>query len=151
MYARRFHTLGLRRQRLADFLRKCAGGNLLSIAGLGTATFNDANGYAAFAFPPIPDEEILLPAFIIAQFDNPEKDSVTHILGLSSPSLAGYNLASAFGPLTAPGLGIAPVPYSTTAGTLLLTSGGNPVTPLLAIGGLGALAARRRRRTRQNS
>ena len=96
----------------------------------------------------------------------------TGIVGLFDGSLAGYELQTAFGPLTSTGGGLAtepdgsPVAFSTTAGTLFLTEGGDEVTftatvaatavpepaslSLLAIGALGASAARRRRR-RQNS
>ena len=54
--------------------------------------------------------------------------------GLTDASLAGYDLQSAFGPLTRTRAGLAtepngsPVEFSTTAGNLLLTDGGDPVT-----------------------
>ncbi len=89
-------------------------------------------------------------------------------------SLAGYDLQSAFGPFTGTGGGLAtnpdlsPVAFLTTAGTLFLTDGGDPVTltvtvgpiptavpepaslSLVAVGALGALRARSRRQ-RQKS
>jgi hypothetical protein len=139
----------------------------LTIAGLGTATFNDPNGYAAVFFPSsIPG----CPCF--GFFDDAAHfpSSGTHIFGLLDASLAGYDLRSAFGPLTGTGAGVAsnpdgsPVAFSTTAGTLLLTDGGDPVTltvtiaavpeptslSLFAVGALGAIAARRRRQRRDS-
>jgi hypothetical protein len=135
----------------------------LSIDGVGTAIFNDPDGYAAVFFPPsvIPD----CPCFSI--FDEAANFPVsgTAIFGLGDASLAGYDLASAFGPFTGTGGGVAtepdgsPVAFSTTAGDLLLTDGGDPATltvtiaavpepasiSLFAVATLGAIAARRRR------
>ena len=137
------------------------------IDGLGTATFNDPNGYAAVFFSNGPG---------VAFFDDAAHfpSSGTAIFGLLDASLAGYDLQSAFGPVTGTGTGLAtepngsPVAFSTTAGNLLLTDGGDPVTltvtvgpvptavpepaslSLLAVGALGAMTARRRRQ-RQKS
>ena len=140
-----------------------AGIATLTIDGLGTATFNSPDGYSAILFPPaaIP----ICPCFSIFE-------GGTGIFGLFDPSLTGYDLRSAFGPLTSTGGGLAtnpdgsPVAFSTTAGILFLTDGGDSVTftatvaptavpepaslSLFAIGALSAIAARRRRR-RQNS
>jgi hypothetical protein len=141
---------------------------MLTIAGLGTATFNDPNGYAAVFFPPSAIPSCPCAGFFDDAAHFPA--SGTGIFGLVDASLAGYDLQSAFGPLTGTGIGVAtnpdgsPVAFSTTAGTLLLTDGGDLVTftatvaavpepgslSLVAVGALGALAAWRRRQ-RQNS
>ena len=139
-----------------------AGAATITIAGLGTAAFNDPNGYAAIVFPELPDEGILIPGMIIAQFDNALGDSFTHILGVMDDSLAGYALQGPFGPVSNTGFGVvtSDVIYSTTAGILAFTGGGDPVTltvtteavpepaivSLFGVSGLGAIAARRRRR-----
>ena len=134
----------------------------LTIDGLATATFNDPSGYSAIFFPPtvLPN----CPCFSIFE-------GGTGILGLMDASLAGYDLQSAFGPLTGTGGGLAtnpdgsPVAFLTTAGTLFLTDGGDPATltvtvaptavpepaslSLVAVGALGALRARRRRQRQE--
>jgi hypothetical protein len=141
----------------------------LTVAGLGTATLNDPDGYAAVLFPQsiFPD----CPCFAIFDDGTHFPASGTAILGLADAGLAGYDLQSAIGPLT--GMGIepatepdgSPVAFSTTAGNLLLTGGGDPATlavtvpiapvpepaslSLFAVGALGAIATRRRRQ-RQN-
>jgi hypothetical protein len=142
----------------------------VTIDGLGTATFNDPNGYAAVFFP----QSVFPNCPCFAFFDDAAHfpSSGTAIFVLGDASLAGYDLQSAFGPLTGTGGGLAtepngsPVAFSTTAGTLFLTDGGDPVTltvtvnpvpvpepaslSLFAVGALGAITARRRRQ-RQNS
>ena len=144
----------------------------VTIDGLGTATFNDPNGYAAVFFP----QSVIPTCPCFAFFDDAAHfpSSGTAIFGLGDAGLAGYDLQSAFGPLTGTGIGLAtnpdnsPVAFSTTAGTLLLADGGDPVTltvtvgavptavpepaslSLVAVGALGALRARRRRQ-RQKS
>ena len=144
----------------------------VTIDGLGPATFNDPNGYAAVFFP----QSVLPNCPCFAFFDDAANfpSSGTAIFGLGDAGLAGFDLQSAFGPLTGTGIGLAtnpdnsPVAFSTTAGNLLLTDGGDPVTltvtvapvptavpepaslSLLAVGALGALTARRRRQ-RQKS
>ena len=70
----------------------------IAIAGLGTATFNDPDGYAAVVFPVV--DEILVPSVGIWQGFDPEAGKGTGILGIGSDSLAGYNLQSALGPLS---------------------------------------------------
>jgi len=131
------------------------GAATLSIGGVGTFTFNSPNGYGAFYVP-----FAAAPAVVIAQFDNPEHDSFTHILGLLDPALGGYDLVSAFGPFTATGLGPpgSDEPFGTTGGLLFIGSGANIVTftatsvpepstlTLLAVGALGLLTSARRRR-----
>ena len=140
----------------------------LGIDGVGTAIFNDPNGYAAVFFPAsvLPG----CPCFVFFDDAAHFPSSGTGIFGLGDPSLAGYDLQSAFGPLTATGGGVAtnpdgsPVAFSTTAGNLLLTGGGDPVTltvtvaavpepgllSLFGLSALGAIAARHRRK-RQDS
>ena len=142
----------------------------VTIDGLGTAAFNDPNGYAAVFFP----QSVLPNCPCFAFFDDAANfpASGTAIFGLADAGLAGFDLQSAFGPLTGTGIGLAtnpdgsPVAFSTTAGNLLLTDGGDPVTltvtvaptavpepaslSLLAVGALGAITARRRRQ-RQKS
>src|SRR5687768_695344 len=88
-----------------------AGTATLTIAGLGTATFNDPSGYAAIIFP---DSVLAIcPCFSIFE-------GGTGIFGLLDASLAGYDLQTAFGPLTGTGAGVAtnpdgsPVAFSTT-------------------------------------
>jgi hypothetical protein len=143
----------------------------VTIDGLGTATFNDPNGYAAVLFP----ESVIpgCPCFSI--FDDAANFPVsgTAIMGIGDASLAGYDLQSPFGPLTGAGGEFAtepgglPVAFSTNAGSLLLTDGGDPATltvtvgsvptavpepaslSLVALGALGALRARSRRRRQQ--
>jgi len=141
----------------------------LKIDGLGTATFNDPDGYAAVLFP----QSVFPNCPCVGFFDDAAHfpNSGTAIFGLFDASLAGYDLRSAFGPLTGTGVGLAtnpggsPVAFSTTAGNLLLRRGGDPVTltvevtatavpeptslSLLAVGAFGALVTRRRQR--QNS
>jgi hypothetical protein len=141
----------------------------LTIAGLGSATFNDPNGYVAYAGPAV-DADGTFPFFIIAQASAPggaATGNVTHILGIEDNSLTGYDLQSSFDPLTATGFGVVHgESYSTSAGLLVfdIDGGGDPVTftaevspvpepsslSLLAVGSFGALGARRRRQ-RQNS
>lgn len=133
------------------------GSATVTVDGVGTATFNDPNGYATLQFPGL--------GLFIAQFDNAEQTSFTGILGLSTDSLS-YDLQSAFGPLTGVGIGVATHPdgsfveYSTTSGALQLTSGGDQATfaaavaatpvpepgslSLFVLGAFGAIAARRR-------
>ena len=142
----------------------------VTIDGLGTATLNDPNGYAAVFFP----QSVFPNCPCFAFFDDGANfpSSGTAIFGLLDASLAGYDLQSAFGPLTGTGIELAtnpdlsPVAFSTTAGTLFLTGGGDPVAltvtvaptavpepaslSLLAVGALGAMTARRRRQ-RQKS
>src|SRR5262245_13685033 len=126
---------------LPDFLIN-PGTATITIASLGTATFNDPNGYAAFLFPVIPDE-VPIPSFAILQFDEPNMGGGTGILGIGSNSLAGYDLASALGPLVAAGGGVAtnpdgsPVFFSTNRGGLFLTGAGEnsalTVTPVRSV------------------
>ena len=140
----------------------------LSITGLGTATFNDPNGYAAVLFQQPFPPEIPFPGFAIFEGLNAANDQGTGIFGLFDASLAGYDLQSPFGPLTGTGVGVAtnpdgtPVAFSTTAGDLRLAGGGNPVTltvtvpavpepPSLALFGLIAVAAAVARHRRQRS
>jgi hypothetical protein len=105
----------------------------VTIAGLGDATFNNPNGYAASAVPP-PFAVNIFPAFVIAQFDNAAQDSFTHILGLEDPALQEYDLASAFGPLTGTGIPVAgSEKFGTTRGDLVLTSGSETVRFTAAI------------------
>jgi hypothetical protein len=138
-----------------------AGTATLTIAGLETATFNDPDGYSAVFFPAT----VLPVCPCVGIFE-----SGTAIIGLLDASLAGYDLQSAFGPLTGTGSGLvtnpdgSPVAFSTTAGALFLTGGVERVTftvtvaavpepaslSLFAVGALGAIAARRRRQ-RQNA
>jgi len=144
----------------------------LSIQGLGTATFNSPNGYVAITGPPIPD--IPTSFFLIAQFEDLTGTLLTHILGLGDNGVAGYNMQSAFGPLTGAGFGVVTGNVNDPATLFLTTSGvlkfgadagGDPVTFTATVGaaavpepasvsligmGLGALAAWRRRQ-RQNS
>jgi hypothetical protein len=147
----------------------------LSIDGVATATFNDPNGYAVFFFPfhPVPGEPPVPgsgSALFILQFDGSGYAGGTGILGLlDHPSLAaGYDLVSPLG-LAGSGGGVAtnpdgtPPPFSTDAGALRLTSGGDNATvtvtvnavpepgslSLFAVGSLGAIAARRRRQRRE--
>jgi hypothetical protein len=141
----------------------------LNIAGLGSATFNDPNGYVAYA-GPAGDADATFPFFIIAQASVPggaATGNVTHILGIEDNSLTGYDLQSSFGPLTATGFGVVHgESYSTSAGLLVfdIDGGGDPVTftaevspvpepsslSLLAVGSFGALGARRRRQRRNS-
>jgi len=137
------------------------GSATLTIEGLGTFAFNSPNGYGAFFVPPILDPRITTPAFVIAQFDNPEHDSFTHIVAILDSTLATYDLASAFGPLTATGFGPpgSDEPFQTTGGALFIRSGEDSVTftattsvpepsslALLFVGALGLLASARRRK-----
>jgi hypothetical protein len=132
----------------------------LTIAGLGTATFNDPFGYFAVFFPAS-----VFPGCPCVGIFEGGSGGGTAILGLVDASLAGYDLASAFGPLTGTGAGLAmhpdgsPVEFLTTAGALFLTSGGDRATltvtveavpepaslSLFAVAAFGAIAARRRR------
>ena len=73
----------------------------LTIAGLGTATFNDPSGYAAIFFP----NSVLPGCPCVSIFEGG-----TGIFGLMDASLAGYDLQSAFGPLTGTGGGLATEP-----------------------------------------
>ena len=136
----------------------------LTIEGLGTATFDDPNGYVALGGPAFPEADLPVPWFIMAQFDDSTGDSFTHILGIFDASLAGYDVQSAFGPLTSGGFGVVSASvFSTSAGLLDFNGeGGDPVTfvatvaavpepaSLVLVGmGLGAIAVKRRRQ-RQN-
>ena len=138
----------------------------VTIAGLGTATFNDPGGYAAVAFPAIPGE-IPLPSVGIWEGFDIAAESGTGILGIGSNSLAGYNLKSQLGPLTGAAAGGATEPdgsfyeYATNRGALVISSTGDTgtvtvtITPVpeptsLSLLGLGlcsvSLLARHRRR-----
>ena len=133
----------------------------VTIAGLGVATFNNPNGYAAVAVPPGVIVEATVPTFNIAQFDGPaQSDGITHIMGLQDVALQDYDLASAFGPLTATSLPFSgSEKYGTTRGDLVLTSGSETVTftatipepPSMSLFGLGALALLSAVRRRKHS
>jgi len=137
----------------------------VTIAGLGTATFNDPGGYAAIMFPVV--DEIPIPSLGIWEDVDIAANRGTGILGIGSNSLAGYNLRSPLGPLAGASSGGAhepdgtPVAYSTNRGGLTITSTGESGTvtvtvatsvpeptslSLLTIGGLSLLATTRRRK-----
>lgn len=139
----------------------------VTIAGLGTATFNDPGGYAAVAFPVIPGE-IPLPSLGIWEGFDVAANSGTGIVGVGSNSLAGYNLTSPLGPLPGFASGGAtepdgtPVAFATNRGGLVIsgTAENGTVTvtlatttvpeptslSLLGVGGLSLLATMRRRK-----
>ena len=137
----------------------------VTIAGLGTATFNDPSGYAAVAFPAIPGE-IPLPSVGIWEGFDPAGDTGTGILGIGSNSLAGYDLRSPLGPLVGVSGGGASNPdgsfvaFATNRGGFVISSTGETgtvtvtTTPvpeptslsLLGVSGLSLLAARHRRK-----
>jgi hypothetical protein len=95
----------------------------VSIAGLGTVTVLDDS--AVFEFPGLtnvdPGEELLhMPAFIVGTLDSPgELDSFTGLAGIATNALAGYALATSFGPI----VGAGGIGYP--AGLFVVTSGGN--------------------------
>lgn len=141
----------------------------VTIAGLGTATFNHPDGYAAVAFPMIPGEIPLASLGIWEGFD-PAAESGTGILAIGSDSLGGYDLRSPLGPVSGVSTGGATEPggsfyeYATTAGPLVIARTGEEGTATVSIaipvpepaslslfgaGALSVLAATRRRRQRQ--
>ena len=142
----------------------------VTVAGLGTATFNDPGGYAAVVFPAIPGE-IPLPSVGIWEGFDVAAGSGTAILGIGSNSLAGYNLTSPLGPLPGFAGGGATEPggsfyqYSTNSGAFVITGTGDmgtltvtTTTPvpeptslsLLGVGGVSVLAAMHRRKKRHS-
>jgi hypothetical protein len=96
----------------------------VTVDGLGTATLTGTIEVVSCSFSG-------MPVVIIAQWDVPPDDgtSITHILGLTDDSLADYDLQSPLGPISGLGFGVADSGiYPTTAGDLILSSGGDPVT-----------------------
>src|SRR6185436_10956039 len=100
------------------------GNATITISRIGVATILNAS---AIIFPVSPDE-IPIPSFGIGQGEI-EEEHFTGILGISSDSLTGYDLKSAFGPFSAAGSagatepGGAPHFFSTSSGNLMLTGG----------------------------
>ena len=151
-------------------LRANRGTATVTIAGVGSATFNHPNGYAVVAFPMIPGE-IPLPSVGIWEGFGEHAETGTAILGVGNDSLTGYNLTSPLGPLPGSAGGGASEPdgsphgYATTAGAFTIQRTGEVgtltvsiATPvpeptslsLLGVGGLSLLAARRRRREQRS-
>ena len=141
----------------------------VTIAGLGTATFNDPGGYAVIAFPVVPGE-IPLPSVGIWENIDLEEDHGVGIVGIGGDSLAGYDLRSPLGPFSGAASGGAteggnPFQYSTNLGAFVITSTGDDGTltvtipaqvpeptslSLLGVGGLSFLAAMRRRKKQRS-
>jgi len=142
----------------------------VTIAGLGTATFNDPGGYSAVVFPVIPGE-IPQPSVGIWEGFDLVASTGTAILGVGSDSLAGYDLKSPLGPLSGDTSGVSTNPdgslvaFATNLGALVISrTGGNgtltvtTATPapepaslsLLGVGGLSLLAAMRRRKKQRS-
>jgi PEP-CTERM motif len=142
-----------------------SGSATITIDGIGTATLNSPDGYAAVAAPFNLETGTPPAGFAIVQFDDATGVNFTHILAVSSIELTGYDLQTSIGPTTGAGLGLVDgshYSYSTTLGLLQFVpdSGGDPVTmtatavpepsslslSFVSIGGLGLLAAWRQRR-----
>jgi hypothetical protein len=137
----------------------------VTIAGVGTATFNDPGGYAVIAFPVV--DEIPLPSVGIWENVDLEEEHGVGIVGIGGDSLAGYDLRSplAFSGAASGGAtnGGNPFEYSTNLGAFVITSTGDEGTvtvtipaqvpeptslSLLGVGGLSLLAAMRRKKQR---
>jgi hypothetical protein len=135
------------------------GAATVNIAGLGTAALTDSIEVLSSFDTLLMGSAVV----VIAQLDNPSGDSVTGLLWTISPTLAGYNLQTALGPVSGTGSVANQGPtdgfFPTTAGNLQFAAGQGggagtstftavatpePGTLVLLGSGLPAVFARRR-------